>query len=147
MKGQNTIINEILLFAMGISITAAVITNFQLIQKSSTETTIYRNFDNVANTVINGITEVMKEDYGKVVIKIPDRIASVTYRIKVSSDILMVSVIDNPRINITKSLFNISHTTHGHPEEREIIYGDVVSTARYIEIISEKSPSGLTKTI
>lgn len=137
MKGQNKIVNEILLFALGISITAAIIINFQIVHNSANDTTIYSNFNNVANTVINGITQVLNGDEGKVVVRIPDKISSEVYRIKISSDSLIISSIDNPSINITKDLFNISSS--------HIIYGDVISSARYVEIVSETT--GLTKFI
>ncbi len=137
MKGQNKIINEMLLFALGISITAAVILNFQTVHNSANDTTIYSNFNNVANTVLNGITQVLNGDEGKVVVRIPESISSEVYRIKISSDTLMISSIDDPSINITKDLFNIS--------ESHIIYGDVISSAQYVEIVSETT--GLTKFI
>jgi len=132
MKGQNQIINEVLLFAIGMSIAAAVIINFQTVQRTSSETTIYSNFENVANTVINGITEVVKGERGKVVVAIPDTIASIQYKIKVSSDYLIISSINDPKINITKRLFNISSS--------HIIQGEVPSAARYIEITYETTP-------
>ena len=131
MKGQNKIINEMLLFALGISIMAAVIINFQMVQKSSGETTIYSNFNNVANTVINAVIQVSEGAQGKIVVKIPDKIASKIYRIKVSSDKIVVSLFDDPDINITKDLFNISSS--------HIIYGDVLSSAQYVEIVSEST--------
>jgi hypothetical protein len=138
MKGQNKIINEMLIFALGISITAAIVINFQMVQKSADETTTYSNFHNVANTIINGMTVVMN-DRGKVVVKIPDQINGEVYRIKVSSDELIISNADNPSINIKKSLFNISSDY--------IVQGDVLSSAQYVDIVFEMSESGLTKFI
>ncbi len=133
MKGQNNIINEILLFMIGMSITAAVIINFQNVQKSANDTIVYSNFNNIANTIINGITEAEKAEKGKVVVKVPDKIASEVYIIKASGDSLVIYSINNPEINVTKNLFkfNISGS--------HIIYGEVPSTAQYIESVSEKT--------
>lgn len=131
MKGQNNIINEILLFMIGMSITAAVIINFQNVQKSANDTIVYSNFNNIANTVINGITEASKGGEDKIIVRVPDKVASEIYIIKASGDSLSVYIINNPRINVTKSLFKFNISSD------HIIYGEVPSTAQYIEIVSE----------
>lgn len=130
MKGQYRLLTEIFLFLLGIIIAAFTLTTFTNIQTVSEEFALVDQLTGVSNIVINGIIKAA-EDESIVRIEVPEKISGKVYSIHLDdiTDTVYVRTLEQPNIEISRQLFNIS-------KSHDII-GEIVSTARFIEIIND----------
>ncbi|MCX6815512.1 MAG: hypothetical protein NT120_01500 [Candidatus Aenigmarchaeota archaeon] len=130
MKGQYKLIFEVLLILAGIVMTGFVIANFQGMQKAATSIALRDSFNTVANNVIIAVIKASNEENSIIRLDIPDQISSNVYKIGMEGDLLTVSSVNNPEINITRQIFNI-----GQPNR--ISKSEVISSAGNIEVVTE----------
>jgi len=127
-KGQYTIINEVLLFAIGIGITSLVFLSFHNIETSMEKTATDDQLVTLSNFVINGIVKVVESDENtSLMLKLPKKISERTYKISAENDNLVVFDMNDPRVNATQELFNIT-------ADKNINIVDITSSAEYIII-------------
>lgn len=130
MKGQK-VISEIMLFAVGVLITAFVIFNYQGLQDSLSDLVIKDGLLSVSDLLSTGIVKV-SETNSIIRLKIPTKIAGSVYMIEISNDNIVLTSFEKPSINITKQLINI---TQSH---NITILGNVLfSPAGYVQIQHE----------
>ncbi|MCD6092498.1 MAG: hypothetical protein J7J38_00570 [Candidatus Aenigmarchaeota archaeon] len=129
MKGQYTLVTEVLIFFLGISIATLVLLSFNSIEKSFTDTAITDEMRGVSNLITAGIVKVFEsKENTTLILKIPKTIAKNVYRVHVDNNNLTISLVKDPRVKIEQELFNISLS--------KSIIGDVVSSSEYIAIKS-----------
>lgn len=133
MKGQNIIIGEILLFAIGIAIANYVIFSFQKAQDKTTEIAIKDNFRAIANTVSAAAAKAVESGNISVRIKLPEKMSGRQYAISLKNDYIVVFDLLNSEINVTQKLFNITQE-NCISDNAFCARGDVVGTARIAEI-------------
>ncbi|MBI2232471.1 MAG: hypothetical protein HYU56_01000 [Candidatus Aenigmarchaeota archaeon] len=133
MKGQNIIIGEILLFAIGIAIANYVIFSFQKAQDKTTEIAIKDNFRAIANTVSAAAAKAVESGNISVRIQLPEKMSGRQYSIYLKNDYIVVFDLLNSEINVTQKLFNITQE-NCISDNAFCAKGDVVSTARIAEI-------------
>ncbi len=133
MKGQNIIIGEILLFAIGIAIANYVIFTFQKAQDKTTEIAIKDNFKAIANTVSAAAAKAVESGNISVRILLPERMAGRQYVVSLKKDSVVVYDLLNSGINVTQKLFNITQE-NCISENTFCARGEVISAARAVEI-------------
>lgn len=136
MKGQHDILIEILLFAIGISLTGYVILNYQTIENKISSTSVHDQFNNVADVVESSI---IKAAGRKVVIgfRIPDKVSNHAYKIEIGNNYIIVQSYSSPETRVTRQLFNMGNYN---------IRGEVNSNAGYAEIVSDSTNIELKRT-
>lgn len=128
MKGQYIILSEIMLFAIGAIITIFVILNYQNVQGILTEMTLRDNLLSVSDTISAGIVKTA-ESNSIVRVKIPYQISGHVYTITVKNDTIILASFENPAINVTQQLFNI---TQSH--NITLLGNILLSSSRYLQI-------------
>jgi hypothetical protein len=128
MKGQYRIVSEIMLFAIGVVIASFVILNYQNLQGILTELTLKDNLLSVSDTLSAGILKAA-ESNSIVRIRIPYEISGKMYTISVKNDTIILASFENPAINVTQQLFNISQS-HNITLSGNIL----LSSSRYLQI-------------
>jgi tagatose-1,6-bisphosphate aldolase len=127
MKGQYRIINEIIIFTIGIAITSYVAFSFYGIQKNVSNITKTDQIESISNLVAAAIVKSAETGYDNTItLRIPKTISGSAYAVKARGNTLTVYYIKEPEINVTKQLFNINQTHN--------ITGEIVSSSEYIEI-------------
>lgn len=129
-KGQYHIVLEVLLILIGILITGYVISIFTDVKTGATSVVVSDNFNIVADQIIVGLVKVSTTPNSIERIKIPERIADVSYRITLDSNQITVSDFRNSRINATRQIFNIDSVNR-------ISRSEVVSSALVVEVVAE----------
>jgi hypothetical protein len=130
MKGQHTILREVFLFAIGVAITSFIVLSFNNVKYSASELALEDQMLKVADTVAGSIVNIAETKQNATIrIILPEKLSDEIYRIKLSDDSVSVFLFTDPSINITKKIFNITKTY--------VIAGEVVSTGRFFEIVSE----------
>jgi hypothetical protein len=128
MKGQYRILIEILLFAIGVSITSFIVISFRDVQLFLTERSSESQMESVSNYVSSAIMNIRYNSTSK--IKIPEKISESDYVILADCDEskcqLNVTTVSFNGINVTKQLFNMGLDY--------IITGSVAGASKYIEI-------------
>lgn len=134
MRGQYRVVREIILFAIGVAITSFVIVSFNNVETRARELAVTDNLAEVSSMLISGIVEVAQSNRSSfIVLEIPEKISGQIYRITVNNDDLKLALFNNPQINVTQKLFNMTKSY--------FITGDVISTARHVTI--ESSPPNI----
>lgn len=130
MKGQYRLLTEIFLFLVGIMIAAFTLTTFANIQEVSEEAALFDQLTGVSNMVVNGMTKAAESE-SILRVEIPEKVSGKIYSIRLddATDSLYVATLEQPRVEITRQLFNISKSHD--------ITGEVVSTARFVEIVND----------
>lgn len=131
-KGQYLIISEILLFALGILITANVVVSFQSIQSSLSKAALKDQFGSVADVVSTAVVKAATTNSSIAVI-FPTKISEKIYVISLKDESIIVYDLDAPDINVTKKLFNITQS-NCITEGIFCAAGDVVSTVGRAEV-------------
>ncbi len=129
MKGQHRIINEILIFTIGITITSFVLVSFQNISDGMSRIAVQDQLTSVSNLISSGIIKVAGTQ-ATVSLRIPRDVSGMMYKIHLEDNTVTLYTIENP-ILVSRQIFNI-----GHPY---IIKGEVFSSAEYIDIKSDVS--------
>ncbi len=143
-KGQYRIVSEILLFAIGLAVASFVIVVFGNLQDTVSLISAQDQMMSVSNAITASVIKSM--DYNTTIrLRIPDTISGEPYVISFESVpgspctpgncVLRLRTVTSG-ITTTQQLFNISQS--------HIITGNVYSTARYIEIISNSSSARIT---
>jgi hypothetical protein len=130
MKGQYKIVVEIMLFAIGLSITSYVILSFGNVQRSVENVTTVDNMDVVGDVIINGIIKASQIGNSTVKLTIPEQISTSNYEVNIENDELTISSIQNPSIFIKRQIFNISQIY-------SISNRSIASAAKFVEIKSD----------
>jgi len=131
-KGQYLIISEILLFALGILITANVVVSFQTIHASLSKGALKDQFGSVADVVITAVVKAATTN-SSIAVTFPAKISEKIYVISLKDESIIVYDLDAPDINVTKKLFNITQS-NCITEGIFCASGDVVSTVGRAEI-------------
>ncbi len=132
MKGQYRIISEVLLFGIGIGIAILVLTTYQSLNKSIGKLTFYDQLEEVSNFVTASVVKVSQTSGDSwLILEIPEKLSGREYKIILDNKTysvayLIVSDYRNSNIQVQKQLFNMTNDN--------IDYGEVLSTARYINI-------------
>lgn len=130
MKGQYKIVVEIMLFAIGLSITSYVILSFGNVQRSVENVTTIDNMDLVGDVIIDGIIKASQIGNSTVKLTIPEHISSSNYKVTIENDEMTISSLQNPSIFVKRQIFNISQIY-------SISNRSIVSAAKFIEIKSD----------
>ncbi len=129
-KGQHTILREVFLFAIGVAITSFIVLSFNNVQNTSRELAMHDQMLKVATTVAGTVVHLAQiEENATIKIILPEKLSEEIYRIKLSDGVVHVSLFGDSAINVTKKIFNI--------EKTYVITGEVISTGRFFEVISE----------
>ena len=135
-KGQYRIVSEILLFAAGLAIASFVAITFNDLRDSISEITKRDQMISISNLISASLIKSIAENT-TTRLRIPDLISDEVYIISFESSAGGACTIGNcllrlrtvvSGITVTQQLFNISQS--------HIINGNVYSSARYIEIVS-----------
>jgi hypothetical protein len=105
-----------------------VILNYQNLQGILTELTLKDNLLSVSDTLSAGILKAA-ESNSIVRIRIPYEISGKMYTISVKNDTIILASFENPAINVTQQLFNISQS-HNITLSGNIL----LSSSRYLQI-------------
>lgn len=138
MKGQNALVNEIFLFILGIMIASFVSVSMNSIEKRMTNISITDHMNEIADYVETGIVKASQSsENSSLIIKMDPYYGSQVYRIRLSADSIIVSLLDDERINVRREIFNIS--------AGKIIFGEVTTSSEYVLIKSTNSSLEIKK--
>ena len=125
MKGQERIIGEILIFAIGLAITSFVVVNFDSVEQSIDAISSTDQLDRIADVVQAAVVKVSLAGDATVRLHVPAQISANDYRIQLVDDHVLVSLLDN-ETQVTRKIFNIN--------KKYVISGNVVGSAEYVEV-------------
>lgn len=126
-RGQYQIVNEVVIFAIGIAITSYVAFSFSGVQKNISYMTKVDQIDSVASMLSLSIIKSAETTGNNTIsLHIPKTISGSEYVIKASGNVLFIYFLKEPHLNVSKQLFNINET--------HSITGEIISSAEYIEI-------------
>lgn len=130
MKGEYRIVMELFLFLIGIIIAVFTLSTFSGLQADTEKVSLEDQLGGVANDIINGVVKAA-ENQSIVRVEVPEKLSGKIYSMRFSDaeDALLMRTLELPNIEITRQLFNISKSHD--------ITGEVVSTARFIEITND----------
>ena len=132
MKGQYILVNEVLLFILGIFIVYFVATSFGNIEEGLNNITNYDHMHSLSEFLVMGMVKAYNSgENASLVLKMPEYFSTETYKITASGNNLTVALASDPRIKVTKELFNIS--------TGKIITGSITSSAQYILITNNQT--------
>jgi hypothetical protein len=127
MKGQYLLVNEVLLFVLGIFIVYFVATSFETIKIGINQVTTTDHMTALSDLFVLGIVKTFEAgDNTSMVFKMPEDLSVQTFRIRASGNQLIVSLYSDDRINLTREIFNISTS--------KVITGNLISSAQYVMI-------------
>lgn len=128
MKGQHAILSEIMLFAVGAVMTSFILLNYQNVHENMSALTVKDGMLYVNDLLSTGIIK-SAESHAIVRIRIPDEISGHIYTISASGNNIVLSSFENPWINVTRQLFNISQS------HNITIKGNILlSSSEYLQI-------------
>ncbi|MEM7819574.1 MAG: hypothetical protein QXD48_01975 [Candidatus Aenigmatarchaeota archaeon] len=130
MKGQYRIITEIMLFAIGLSITSYIVISFGNVQEVMMNITMKDNMNDIANLILNGLIKSSMNINSTIKLSIPEKISNEEYKISIKNDEIRISSLKTG-VYIVRQLFNISQSYS--------INTEVVSMAKFIEIVNENN--------
>lgn len=132
MKGQHLVVNEVLLFAIGVLITAHVALSFSTIQASLNSVSTKDHFRNIGDVVAAGVVRTAAQN-SSAVISLPDKISGKVYVVSLKDDSVIVYDFSDPETKVSQKLFNIAQTDCSI-EGIFCLSGEVLSTAGRAEI-------------
>ncbi len=127
LKGQFRIVEESILFLIGILIVSMVIMSFQSVEKKLKDTSIHDHFLSVASYLENGIMKVSKYDNAEIRLKIPNKLSDRVYVVELRNGVTIYDYL-KPSTNVSESLFGM--------ESKKSFSGYVFSSAGYLIIRS-----------
>jgi len=133
MKGQYQIINEILIFAVGIVLVGVFLLTFQSLQNSVGDLSTKDQLETVSNYIASGIVKAYSIGNSELRLEIPEKIGNDIYRIYANENLTLFA----SGYNYTKELFNIGKNYN--------ITGGTLSSAKYIKIIVNTTNILLTR--
>ncbi len=111
MKGQFRIINEMLIFGIGIFLVVFVAQNFQAIQGPVSKISMQDQLTEVSDTISTAVIKAYTTGPGSSVkIRLPSRISETAYSIKIQDNKLLVQSQRDASISVTNELFKIGGT-------------------------------------
>lgn len=140
LKGQYDLINEIILFAIGLAITSFIIVNFSKIENTSSALSINDSFKATANKIADAVIKVYSNPNSSITIEIPNKIQEKTYSISLddATSSVIFKTLDSPYITVSQQLFNISNRNYINNGGKKYSIGrSVISSAKYVEIAIE----------
>lgn len=135
-KGQNIILGEVLLFAIGLVIANYVIVSFQKTESRTGEVTLKDNFQQIANAVSTAVVKASESANSSVRLFLPASITNRVYAISLKGGDVVVFDLNNPAINVTQKLFNITQE-NCISNNAFCAAGDAISSSRAVEIFSD----------
>ena len=127
MKGQQTLINEIFLFAFGLLLVVFVSFFFLYFNNWLTDITVKENLETVSALLSSSILKVYEMGgEGLIKIKIPQQINDKSYGIEALGNRIILYDLYSPQISAIRELFYISLNKN--------IMGSAVSSYGYIKI-------------
>ncbi len=139
MKGQHIIINEILIFAIGLAITSFVVMNFNILQETLKEKALRSQLSSVANSIASAIALAGATNSTNTTLSlaIPEKVSEESYLISVQdAGGRECERSEDCRLNLKTSvtsfsmqIFNISQSYN--------IKGSIHSSAKYIQVKSD----------
>lgn len=136
MKGQYTILGEILLFAFGIAIANYVIFSFQGTHSKTSDVALMDNYNTLASVVSGAVVKASEQGNSSVRIAIPEKIAGRAYAVSLKGGNVIVFDTGAAHLNATQKLFNITQE-NCISSDAFCARGDVISASRYIEVFSD----------
>lgn len=124
MKGQYTVVQELLLFAIGILVVVFVVSIFSNIEDTVTEYTVAQNIEKIGNRIMNGITKVLENEEmnATIVIEVPILLSNHVYKISIGRELNISTKV----ATFSQNIFNISNKYN--------ISGEAMSSAGRIKI-------------
>ena len=135
MKGQQRIVSEVLIFAIGIGIASFVALSFQTLTDSLSRTSVEDHLTSIANVVRSGMIKAAGTD-SIIRLRIPRDVSDMIYKVSVQDDTITIRTMEKGFF-VSEKIFNIDHPY--------IISGEVFSSAEYININSRGSNIILNK--
>ncbi len=127
MKAQSTLVNEILLFILGMFITAFLAYSMGSIEKRVENISTSDHMNEISDYLSASVLKVAQSgENSSLMLKMKPYYGRTVYRMRFVDGNLVVSLFDDERINVTREIFNIS--------SGKIIIGEVTSSSRYILI-------------
>jgi hypothetical protein len=109
-KGQYKIVSEIFIFAVGIVVTAFILLSFQDLGKRTGD---YASLDQLTQLSDSVAASILKASESNSTVRL--QLGSGSYRVAVENGYLIISMADNPKINVTRFLnmgeYNIKGNT------------------------------------
>ena len=130
MKGQYTIIVELLLVLIGIFITGFVISTFNTVQASVTNVSVDDSFNAVANDITIGVLKASLNNNSLVRVSVPNKISDHVYKIRLGTNEISVTSLKDSGISIRREIFNISLVNR-------IITSEAASALGAVEIVND----------
>lgn len=132
MKGQYRIVNEILLFAIGIGLVGFIAITFHSLEDWVGDMVMRNQLESVSNLIVTGIIRVFETgNNATLIIKIPAQISNRAYEIIVEDNQILLFDIENQSLSVREELFYIPLN--------KTIKGSIVSSAEYIVIKSNST--------
>lgn len=131
-KGQNIVINEVLLFALGILITVHVVNSFSTMQSSLRQVSTTDQFTGVADIISSAAVQAASSN-ASIVAEFPEKISEEVYVISLKDDSVIIYDLGDPDTKVSQKLFNIAQTDCSS-EGVFCLDGEVLSTAGRAEI-------------
>lgn len=127
MKGQNALVNEIFLFILGIMIASFVSVSMNSIEKRMINISTTDHMNEVADYIETGIVKAsLSSEDSSLVLSMDPYYGSRVYKIRLVDNRIIVSLLDDERISVSREIFNIS--------AGKIIFGEVTSSSKYVLI-------------
>jgi hypothetical protein len=127
MKGQYLVVNEVLIFAFGVAIAVFILLNFQTLKLVFKNISIEDQLFDVSNLIKTGVVKAVETGANTTVrLHVPQKLSNEVYKIYVTNDVLVVSLLRDSKVNVTQEFFNLSSQYN--------IIGSVVSSAEYVDI-------------
>lgn len=134
MKGQFKIVNELLIFAIGIGIAVVIIFIFQTVRDVTSNIAIKDQAEEVANLLSSYILKANQSgSYYEARIKLPEKIGGHNYYIKIKdkNGKAILAIVTSTGYSFSQELFNI--------DKNKIITETIPSSAEYIIISSNET--------
>ena len=128
MKGQYTLVNEILVFILGIFIAVLAVTSLGSIEDSINSVSTMDTLTAISDYVSAGIANAYENgENSTIILRMPVDISAKACRVRIVDGNLVVSLPEDERINVTHEIFNISAVKN--------INGEFMSNSPYVTVI------------
>ncbi|MCD6215988.1 MAG: hypothetical protein J7J92_02855 [Candidatus Aenigmarchaeota archaeon] len=134
MKGQIKIVNELLIFAIGMGIAVVIILIFQTVRDVTSQVAIKDQTEEVGNLISSYILKANQSNaYYEARLQIPEKIGGHKYYIDVKDKDgeAVLTLVSSSGYSFSQELFNI--------DKNKIITEKIASSAKYISISSDKN--------
>ncbi|HLD49262.1 MAG TPA: hypothetical protein VJB11_02765 [archaeon] len=124
-KGQYRILNEVLLFTIGIAILSFVIISFSNVQENVNMIVMDNDLETVSDIFATGIIKSLYMN-SSIRVAIPTEFSDESYIISIGGNTIKLTSTKNPSYVVSKELFNINQNHN--------IKGDALSSGEFFSI-------------